>query len=313
MAAPVRWGFLGAGWMARTIAPSVHAAEGAVLQAVGARDAARAARLGPVRAYDAYDAVLADSDVDAVYIALPNDAHVPWARRALAAGKHVLCEKPLGLDADEVQLLTSEAEDAGLLAVEASWYRWHPRTVRTEALVRAGLLGEVTRAYSGFTGGGGDSANYRFDPRAGGGALYDVGCYSVSVVLWAAGWAPLAGVEASFDRTSEGVDVRGTARLQLGATVGEVRFGMRDAPEQSVLVEGSEARLEWRFPAFTSRFEVAEMTVGDRVERFAPCDPYELMVAAVSRRVRGDESAYVVPLSESLRVAEAVDAVRAAG
>ena len=125
---PVRWGFLGAGGIARTaLAPAVAAASGAVLHAVAARDPARAAALGPVRAYGDYAALLADDDVDAVYVALHNDAHLPWTLAALAAGKHVLCEKPLGLSAAEVDQMAAAAGDR--LVVEASWYRWHPREI----------------------------------------------------------------------------------------------------------------------------------------------------------------------------------------
>ncbi|RKS69326.1 putative dehydrogenase [Motilibacter peucedani] len=313
MTTDVRWGFLGAGAMARTIAPCVHAAGGARLQAVAARDVERARRLGPHgAAYDSYDAVLADDSVDAVYVALANDAHAPWVLRAVEAGKHVLCEKPIGLDVAEVRAMAEAAAAHDRLVVEASWYRWAPRTVRAEALVRAGALGEVRRASSAFTGGGGDESNYRFDPHRGGGALYDVGCYSVSAVLWAAGWAPLTWTEASLERTDEGVDVRGRAQLTLGGVQAEVRFGMRDEPAQTVLVEGDEARLEFVGDAFVSRFEVAELAVGDTVERFAPCDPYQLMFEAVSRRIGGDQTARVVGLDESLRVAEAIDAVFAA-
>src|SRR3954469_13651417 len=120
---PVRWGFLGAGMIAGVLARAVQTAEGAVLQAVAARDLARAEGLRPVSAYDDYAAVVADDQVDAVYVALSNDLHRPWTIAALEAGKAVLCEKPLGLTAAEVDDMQAAAYAAGALLVEASWSR----------------------------------------------------------------------------------------------------------------------------------------------------------------------------------------------
>ncbi|HLY31357.1 MAG TPA: Gfo/Idh/MocA family oxidoreductase, partial [Ktedonobacterales bacterium] len=116
---PVRWGFLGAGYIARTaLAPAVHAASGAVLQAVAARDIDRARALRPVgAAYSAYEEVLADPDVDAVYLSLTNEAHAPWSIAAMQAGKHVLCEKPLAMSAAEVDAMSAVAASSGRLLV----------------------------------------------------------------------------------------------------------------------------------------------------------------------------------------------------
>lgn len=123
----VGFGFLGAGMIATTaLSPAVHAADGAHLQAVAARDIDRARSLEPAgKAYDDYSAVLADDTVDVVYIALANDAHERWTLAALEAGKHVLCEKPLGLDVAQVRRMTDAAAAADRLLVEAFWYRWH--------------------------------------------------------------------------------------------------------------------------------------------------------------------------------------------
>ncbi len=191
---PVRWGFLGAGFVAsRGMAPAVHAASGAVLQAVGARDAARAAALQPAGGVGSYAEICARDDVDAVYVSLPNDDHLHWVLHALEAGKHVLCEKPLGMNADEVGVMRAAAEGRGLLLVEAAWNRWHPRTRRIEALV-AGVTGpREVRAW--FTFPGVPSDNYRLDPARGGGALLDVGCYAVSAAL-AALTADVVGIGA---------------------------------------------------------------------------------------------------------------------
>ncbi|MDQ1687508.1 MAG: D-xylose 1-dehydrogenase D-xylono,5-lactone-forming, partial [Frankiaceae bacterium] len=118
---PVRWGFIGAGGIAKgALAPAVHAADGAVLAAAAARDPKRASALEPGRVHASYADLLADEDVDAVYISLSNDAHAPWATAALEAGKHVLCEKPLALDVSEVDDLIAAAHTHDRLLVEAS-------------------------------------------------------------------------------------------------------------------------------------------------------------------------------------------------
>src|SRR4051794_3004181 len=180
---PVRFGFLGAGRIAhRALGPAVHAARGAQLQAVAARDAARGQTLQPAgQVYTDYAELLADPAVEAVYISLTNDNHRPWTLAALAAGKHVLCEKPLGLDRAEVVEMVDAAVAADRLLVEAFWYRWHPRTRRLEQLVTSGALGPIVGLETEFSYHGSDHTpgEFRLDPKLGGGGLYDVGCYAI--------------------------------------------------------------------------------------------------------------------------------------
>lgn len=316
MTTPIRWGFLGAGGIARdALAPAVRAAEGSVLHAVGARDVQRAAALEPVAAYGSYDEVLADPDVDAVYIALNNDAHLPWTLRALAAGKPVLCEKPLFLTAPEVREAEAAAVAADRLLVEATWYRWHPRTQRAEELVAAGAVGTVRSVHATFLSSTPPGAeNYRMDPAAGGGALYDLGHYSISAALWALG-DDLAVEDVEVRLSDSGVDVDTVARLRgaTGTALVEASFD-RPAPEQRVVIEGTEGTLELVGDAFSTRDVPLglRLTVGGEVteEDFAPVDPYRLMVEAFSARIRGRD-AFVVPLEDSYRIAAVIDAIRA--
>ncbi len=316
---PVRWGFLGAGWIAtRALAPAVHCAEGATLVAVASRDRERAARLGPSgRAYDRYEQLLADPEVDAVYVALHNDAHLPWTLAALQAGKHVLCEKPLGLSAGEVQAMVSVAEQTGRLLVEATWSRWHPRTRRAEALVSTGALGVVQTVDAGFTFSTVPDGNYRLHPRHGGGALYDVGPYALGAPLWVVPGAEPMVESVTVATTSTGVDATTTAALRLGEARATVQTSIVTAPAQWLRVTGTAGTLTLTGPAFTSWLEPSALVLTDvdgtpsRLD-FAPVDPYQLMVEHVSRAVRGDPSAWVLPAAESLRVARAMDAVREA-
>ncbi|MFC3689367.1 Gfo/Idh/MocA family protein [Aquipuribacter hungaricus] len=264
--ASVGFGFLGAGTIARTaLAPAVHAADGAHLQAAAARDASRAVALEPSgRSYDDYAALLADDTVDVVYVSLANDAHAPWTVAALEAGKHVLCEKPLGLDPAEVRRMTDAAAAADRLLVEAWWYRWHPRTLRAVELVRSGALGRVHRVEADFSFDGdpdGMSGNYRLDPAKGGGALYDVGCYAVDAARWALGADALEVVSAEGE-VRGGVDLRASARLSgPGGTVADVRCGIRGRDEQLVAVYGEDATLVLGRPSFTAKDEPVALHV----------------------------------------------------
>lgn len=311
----VRWGFLGAGMIARVaLAPAVHAAEGAVLQAAAARDVARAAALGPERSYGDYAALLADEDVEAVYISLTNDQHLPWTLAALAAGKHVLCEKPLALTAAEVDEMADAARVADRWVVEASWYRWHPR-VRL-AQQRLPEIGPVRHVAAGFRFDGALDGNYRLEVARGGGALYDVGCYAVSACLWAAGRGLPHDVVARSELGPSGVDVDTRAILRWADdTEAEVHAGITGADGQWLVVTGERGEIELRDAPFTSwTTDDTELWVSDGVgtERVPvpAADAYRGMVEQLSSVLRGGPG-WVLPLEESRQTAAVLDAVRA--
>jgi D-xylose 1-dehydrogenase (NADP+, D-xylono-1,5-lactone-forming) len=319
----VRWGFLGAGGIATTaLAPAIHAASGAALEAVAARDPARGGALGPSgRAYDDYAALLDDDRVEAVYISLPNAAHLPWTLRALAAGKHVLCEKPLGGTAAEVDRMTAAAGAAGRLLVEATWYRWHPRTRR--ALELLDEVGPARHVRADFCFGNVPAGDFRLDPACGGGALADVGCYAVSAAAAflrvegsATGSAAGLAVERADVRLGPtGVDLAAEATLVGGTGRAVARCGIDEIERQGVVVDCDGGTLELVAPPFTSWHDPALLRVvsdgRERVERFDDVDAYRVMVQAVSARIRGDD-AWVLPLAESRLVARTLDAIRSA-
>ena len=310
----IRWGFLGAGGIARSaLAPAVHAAEGAVLAAAAARDPARAAALGPERVRPSYEALLADDAVDAVYLSLANDAHLPWTLAALSAGKHVLCEKPLALTAAEVDEIAGAAERAGRRVVEASWYRWHPRVRLAQA--RLAEIGPVAHVAAGFTFDGVDPGNFRWDPERGGGALYDVGCYAVSACLWAVGCGLPDEVVARSRRSPSGVDL--DSSVILGWTQGaeaEVDAAMVGRSGQWLVVTGERGELELRGEPFTSNRCDSELWLSDGrdTERVVVpgVDVYRAMVEEVSSVLAGGPG-WVLPLAESRQTAAVLDAARA--
>lgn len=309
----VRWGFLGAGWLAtQATAAAVHSASGAALEAVAARDPARAAALQPRRAYDSYRAVVDDPDVDAIYISLANDAHLPWILAAVSAGKHVLCEKPLVLSAAQARQAYEAADAAGVLLVEAVWSRWHPRIRRIVDLATRGDLGEVTSYLGTFTFPMELSDNYRFSEASGGGALYDVGIYPLHVLLACLpDVCALDVIAVECERGGLGVDLTTKAAVTWTTGRGSVVASF-DMPEsQRLVLDGTEGRVRIDDDqAFTSWREPSRLVVGDHVEEFPAVDAYQVMFEQVSARIRG-EDVWVVPGAVSVRVAEVVDAIRA--
>ena len=185
-ASRVRWGVLGTARIARVqVIPALQQSQHAEVVAIASREldlATTAAReLGIPRAYGSYDELLADPNIDAAYIPLPNDQHVPWSIRALAAGKHVLCEKPIAMSASEAQSLVDAARDYPRLKVmEAFMYRFHPQWQRAKQMVADGAIGELRTIQSFFAYDNTDPSNIRNHVEHGGGGLMDIGCYNVS-------------------------------------------------------------------------------------------------------------------------------------
>jgi xylose dehydrogenase (NAD/NADP) len=321
-------GFIGAGGIVRhALAPAAHAATGVRLQAVAARDRQRAQALEPAgRSYDDYDALLADPSVDLVYVALDNGGHLPWTLAALAAGKHVICEKPLGLDPTAVDTMLAAADQHDRLLVEAFWYRWHPRTRRLEQLLGQGALGPVQQVQAGFSYSGPEQGDpdreYRYSPERGGGALLDVGCYALSAAHLALG-PGLSVHSAAGRRGPTGVDLEVTATMvaptggsDSGPPTAAIHCGMAGVDRQLIAVTGQAARLQFGDPAFTALRTQVDLTITTpdravRREQFAPVDPYRLMIEAVAARIRGEDSFLPAP-EHSRQVAASTAALFAA-
>lgn len=310
----VRWGFIGAGYVAsRAMAPAVHATPGAQLYAVASRDAQRSAELEPTVVHESYRALLEDSNVDAVYISLTNVQHKEWVLAALDAGKHVLCEKPLALNAAEVREMMTAAERNQRMLVEAVWTRWQPRMRRMTEIVQRGDLGNVQKISSAFTFQGDLTGNYRSDPNMGGGALLDVGCYQAHLWLTLLGEAidcDIENVETTIGAT--GIDLTTLVRARLnGHIVADSLSSFDLPPEQRIEVVGSQATMRTGAgEAFTLWKQEATLLVGDTVETFAPDDAFALMVEDVSTAIRGQNST-VFTAENSHRVAQILDDIRA--
>lgn len=252
----LRWGILGPGRIAPRIVRAVGGSPRAELVAVASRDAGRAAAFaathGVPRALGSYDALLAAPDVDVVYIALPNHLHAEWTIRALEAGKHVLCEKPLALTVAEVDAIATAADRAGRIAVEAIMYLHHPQILRAVDLARSGALGRlelVEGTFSFFLTHAGDP---RVDPSMGGGSLWDVGCYPVSFARRIAGEEPdRVGAFARFDE--QGVDRTFIGQLHFpSGLLAQFDSGFAAPDRQRIEIVGSDATLVLDSPFLTA-------------------------------------------------------------
>lgn len=309
----IRWGFVGAGWIAGiALALAVHEADGAVLQAAAARDPERARALGALTVHQTYDELLADPDVDAVYISLSNEAHLPWTLAALRAGKHVLCEKPLCLTAAEVDEVIAAAGDR--VVVEASWYRWHPR-IRLAQQHLSGI-GTVRHVSAGFAFAGNLDGNYRMDPARGGGALYDVGHYAVSAALWAVGGGLPTSVAATSRLSPTGVDLSTEAVLEWDGATAEIRAGIDEGLGQWLVITGDDGEIELRDAPYTTWKDAAtELWISDGSDTrrlpVAAENAYRVMVEEVSSVIAGGPG-WVLPLAESRLTAATLDRIREA-
>ena len=191
---PLRWGILGCARIARRgLIPGIRASTSGVLLALASRDQGRATQwareFAVPRAHASYEAALADSEIDAVYIPLPNELHKPWVMAAADAGKHVLCEKPLALDSQEAAAMVEHCRQRGVILMEAFMWRHQPRTLEIRKRVRDGAIGDLRLIRSSFSFPI-EPGDWRLDPARGGGALWDVGCYGVSTARLFAGAEP---------------------------------------------------------------------------------------------------------------------------
>ena len=209
LAPPLRWGLLGTARINRSLIPAIRASARSQLVGVASRSAERATLYAaewqiPVP-YASYEAMLADSQIDAVYIPLPNHLHVQWTLNAIVAGKHVLCEKPLALQPADVDLVAERARQAGVVVAEAFMYRHHPLTLRVAGMVNDGMVGRLRGVRGAFTFTLTRPNDVRLVPEWGGGSLWDVGCYPVSYARLLAG-EPIA-VSAQAVRHQTGIDM----------------------------------------------------------------------------------------------------------
>ncbi len=297
MVRKVHWGVLGCARIAeKAFIPAVLRSRTGSLAAIASRDPARAAdwarRFGFPGAPRTYQDLIDDPAVEAVYNPLPNDLHAEWSIRALRAGKHVLCEKPMALNASEVGAMIEAAESRGALLMEGFMYKFHPQIGKALELLRGGAIGAVRSVHSSFTFRlRSDRPDYRLSPARGGGALYDVGCYTISVARLVFGAEPRAVTAAARVDPATSVDLTTAALLEFpGGRFAQCEASFESQFQSRLLVVGADGtlRLERAFSA--KDFDVAiEIVRGDsKIETIIPkADMFALMVDDFGAAVLG--------------------------
>jgi predicted dehydrogenase len=249
----LRWGILSTADIARRkVIPGIRRADRCEVVAIASRQPAVAERvaaeLGIPRAHGSYEALLADPDVDAVYIPLPNHLHSVWAIAAARAGKHVVCEKPLALRSAEAERMIAAAEEAGVLLMEAFMYRHHPSWGAAVELVRSGRIGTLSAVQTWFSYFNDDASNIRNIRSAGGGALYDIGCYAVNLSRLLFDGEP-TGVSATMRiDAATGVDVLTAGILEFADGVSDFTCSIRAEDDQRVDIYGTQGRVSIEIP-----------------------------------------------------------------
>jgi xylose dehydrogenase (NAD/NADP) len=289
---PVKWGIISTAHINRLVIPGAHASPKVDLVAVASRDRGRAesyARHWQIpRAYESYDELLADPDIEAVYISLPNTLHCEWSIRALRAGKHVLCEKPLTRHPAEAAAVFDEAERAQRLLSEAFMYRHNPQARRLKALVTDGAIGDLRLVRSAFGYPLYNRDNIRLQPDLEGGALMDVGCYCVHASRLLAGEPTTVSAQAWFGPT--GTDWMLAATLQFPSNVlGLFDCGTAMSGRDELEAIGSDGSLFLDDP-WHAKVPVIELRRPGGVERIeiAPQDSYRLELENMSDAIRGE-------------------------
>jgi predicted dehydrogenase len=317
----VRWGVLGAARIALTkVIPAMLQGELTEIAAIASRDLDRAkaaaAELGIPKAYGSYEELLADPEIEAVYNPLPNHLHVPLSIAAAERGKHVLCEKPIGLDTADARKLLAARDRTGVVIGEAFMIQVHPQWRRTLELVRSGCIGPLRFAMGAFGYYKDDPTNVRFIHEFGGGGLLDVGCYPIKTSRMIFGEEP-ARVSATMVRDPQsGVDTLASAILEYPSGHCIFSCGMQVVGNQSMQFFGTKARIEIEVPfnaraGGTSRIRIDDgrdpFGGGLTVEEFAPCDQYTLQGDAFSAAIR-EGTPPPVPLEDSVKNMAVIDA-----
>jgi predicted dehydrogenase len=246
-----------------------------------------------------------------VYISLSNSQHLEWVTKSLEAGKHVLCEKPLGLNAQETEEMFAIASRNGRLLVEAVWGRWHPRFSRMVEVVASGAIGNIQHIETAFTFTSEMTDNYRLNPLMGGGALLDVGCYQAHA--WVAltnGAIELEIEDLSRDIGPTGVDLTTDVSVRINGTVTAHAVSSFALPsQQQFIVQGSNGSMRTGDgESFTTWNEASSLHINDVVEEFAVTNAFVEMVENVSRVIESQEG-WVVPSADSIRVAHILDSI----
>ncbi len=317
----MNFGILGASDFARRrMGPAIHAARGARLVALATSSPEKAkgfqAFAPDLRLHESYEALLADPEIEAVYIPLPNTLHVEWSLKALAAGKHVLCEKPLALRAEEIDPLIAARDASGRFCTEAYMIVHHPQWQLVRDWLAEGRIGTLCHADAAFSFFNDDATNIRNRPEMGGGSLPDIGVYAYSSVRFATGAEPVW--MKSVMARANGVETRTQVIGEMAGPLGRFSFGAMTStrlfPRQEVTFQGTEGRITLTAPFNAGVFAEAQVTLhrenASETRRFPDINQYVVQVEAFIDHIR-EGAPYPWHLEDARAGQAMIDMVRA--
>jgi predicted dehydrogenase len=318
----VKWGVLGAASIAvRKVIPGMQKSEYCDIAAIASRDLAKArAAAGTLKigkSYGSYEELLADKEIEAIYNPLPNHLHVPWSIKAMEAGKHVLCEKPIALNAAEARTLMPVRDRAGVKIGEAFMVRTHPQWLRTKELIRKGRIGELRAVVGVFSYFNRDAKNVRNNPEWGGGGLMDIGCYPITTSRFMYDSEPLR-VSGVLERDPEfGTDRLASAILEFSGGQAVFTCSTQMVPYQRMQFLGTKGRIEIEIPFNAPPDKATRIFVDDgsdvggtgiKVETIPVCDQYTIQGDVFSKAIL-ENGQVPVPLEDAIANMAAIDAI----
>jgi xylose dehydrogenase (NAD/NADP) len=316
----VRWGVIGATSRiaGSAVLPAIARSENATLVAVASRTMSSAqeiaAQYGPdVHAYCDYDSLIADGEVEVVYIPLPNSLHLGWAVEAMNNGKHVLCEQPLALNAMQAAEMVETADANGVILSEAFMYRYHPLQLSVSEMITGGHFGDISLVRASISFVQTDPDDYRRSAGMGGGALLDIGCYGVNIARRVFRREPIAVTAHSVYDPDTGIDTTTTAQLEFsdgGQGLIDCSFSLTQRASYEIVGSVSSLTAPNFFlgPNDPAEYILTHEGQPPQTQAIAPGNMYENEIDALSRRLRG-EDAYVLPAEDGYKNMLVIDAI----
>lgn len=315
----IRWGILSTAKIGLTkVIPAIQQSPFSLVTTISSRDLAKAQKaandLSIEKSYGSYDELLNDPDIDAVYNPLPNDQHVQWTLKALEAGKHVLCEKPIGMNAEQATLLANSAANfPNLKVMEAFMYRFHPQWQEIARLIDSGAIGEVKTIHAFFSYYNTDPQNIRNKPEVGGGALMDIGCYCISFPRFIFRDEPEAVVGMVDLDPQMGTDRLTSGMLKFGSgKTATFTCSTQLMPYQRVNILGDRGQIVVEIPVNAPPAETTKIELitkeEQRVIEFGPVDQYTLQADAFCLAIL-ENTPVPTPLSDAIGNMKVIDAI----
>jgi len=318
----VRWGVLGvAGIAVKQVIPAMQQGAWSEITAIASQDTEKARRaaqtLGIPKAYGSYEELLADEEIEVIYNPLPNHLHVPWTIKAAEAGKHVLCEKPIALNAGEARALLAVRDRAGVKIQEAFMVRTHPQWLRVRALINSGRIGELRSVTGFFSYFNRDAQNIRNQPEIGGGALMDIGCYPITISRFIFGAEPRRVLGLSERDPELGTDRITSAMLDFANGQSTFTCSTQLALYQRMQLFGTRGRIDVEIPFNAPPDRPTQIFIDDgsdlfggglEVEEFPVCNQYTIQGDFFSQAIR-ERTAQPIPLEDAVSNMAVIDQV----